>query len=559
MTLVIGVLNVTPDSFSDGGAWLDPEVAIRHGLALFDAGADIIDVGGESTRPGARRIGAAEEQGRVLPVIEALAAAGATVSVDTMNAETARSAVAAGATIINDVSGGYADPALLSVAAETGVTLILSHWRGHSATMDELAVYHDVVAEVSRELSTSVANALAAGVRRERIVLDPGLGFAKTAAHNWQLLAEIDELEALGLPMMIGASRKRFLADLLAPGADPSGRDLPTAVLSALMAQRSLWAVRVHDVAATRIAIDVVERIRSADPRRSAASTSRDRIRLIGLEATGHHGVFDFERRDGQRFIVDLDVSLDLARAAASDDVADTLHYGELADKVVSRIESEPVGLIETLAESIASLVLDHDPVRAVTVTVHKPGAPITAPFEDVSVTVTRRRPLTRAVIALGGNLGDREANLARAMAMLSETPDVWLRQRSGMVESPALRLDGVDYDAPRYLNAVVAVDTRLSARGLLRELNRIESALGRVRDTRWGDRTLDLDIITFGDARIHDDLLTIPHPRAGDRAFVLVPWLEVDPRAELPGIGPVAALPALADHELVPWPRARS
>ncbi|WP_245931682.1 dihydropteroate synthase [Actinokineospora auranticolor] len=249
---VMGVLNVTPDSFSDGGRFLDLDDAIEHGIALWSQGADLIDVGGESTRPGADRVAADTEIARVVPVIRELVAEGAVVSVDTTRARVAEAAVAAGAQVINDVSGGLADTDMVRVAAETGVPWVLMHWRGHSRDMDTLAEYTDVVAEVRAELLARVDTALVGGVSPEAIVLDPGIGFAKTAAHNWALLRELGALLDLGFPVLIGVSRKRFLGALLA-GTDgtprpPHGREDATAAVSTLVASAGAWGVRVHDV-----------------------------------------------------------------------------------------------------------------------------------------------------------------------------------------------------------------------------------------------------------------------------------------------------------------------
>jgi dihydropteroate synthase len=259
----MGILNVTPDSFSDGGRWAETDAAIQRGMQLASQGADIVDVCGESTRPGADRVPADAEQARVIPVIRELARNGVTVSVDTLHAETARAAIEAGAAIINDVSGGLADPAMASVAAETGSPYIAMHWRGHAQEMDRLAEYTDVVQDVRRELEARVDALLAAGVAPGQIILDPGLGFAKQGAHNWELLARLDVLQALGFPVMVGASRKRFLAGLLPTDAPVSARDLPTAVISVLSAQAGAWAVRVHDVETTLTALAVLARLDS--------------------------------------------------------------------------------------------------------------------------------------------------------------------------------------------------------------------------------------------------------------------------------------------------------
>jgi dihydropteroate synthase len=269
---VIGVVNVTPDSFSDGGRHFDTAAAIEHGLALHRQGADIVDVGGESTRPGAGRIDTAEEIRRAVPVVRALAEAGVTVSIDTMRRETAAAALAGGAAIVNDVSGGLADPDLPRLVADAGVPYVVMHWRGHSADMQQRATYADVVAEVSAELCARLEAVVAAGVDPGQIVLDPGIGFAKTAAHNWTLLANIDTLVGLGQPLLIGASRKSFLGRLLAHDDAPRDSDQradATVAVTALAAAAGAWGVRVHDVRGNADAVRVVAAIaaaRSAQP-----------------------------------------------------------------------------------------------------------------------------------------------------------------------------------------------------------------------------------------------------------------------------------------------------
>lgn len=273
--LVMGVLNVTPDSFSDGGQFSAEDDALNHARLLIAAGSNIIDIGGESTRPGAERISIEEEQRRVLRVIERVAqepsfiASGAKISIDTMNSQTAKAAVACGAEIINDVSGGLADENMFAVAAESGAILVISHWRGFSDRMDTLNEYQDIARDVATELAARVEVAVTAGVKREKIVIDPGLGFAKDMQQNWKLVARLDELEKLGLPILVGASRKRFIAGMLEPDeageVSNSRRDLATAVLTALLLQRKLWGIRVHNVLATTDAIDVVEALRNAE------------------------------------------------------------------------------------------------------------------------------------------------------------------------------------------------------------------------------------------------------------------------------------------------------
>ena len=269
--VVIGVLNVTPDSFSDGGRFTSLDDAVAHGCRLADDGADLVDVGGESTRPGADRVDAAEEERRVIPVIEALVANGVRVSIDTYRAVVAERALAAGASVVNDVSGGLGDPDMAAVVGAAGCPWILMHWRGHSRRMQDLAHYVDVVDDVRRELAERVEAANQAGISPDRIVIDPGLGFAKTAEHNWALLAHLDVLVGFGLPVLIGASRKSFLGRVL---ADPAGtprpvgeREAATVALTAYAATQGAWGVRVHDVRANVDAARTIAAVREAATR----------------------------------------------------------------------------------------------------------------------------------------------------------------------------------------------------------------------------------------------------------------------------------------------------
>lgn len=266
---VMGVVNVTPDSFSDGGQWFDTDLAVKHGLDLLAAGADLVDVGGESTRPGAARVDEAEELRRVIPVVRELAAAGAVISVDTMRAAVAEQAVEAGARLVNDVSGGGADPAMVPMVAAAGVPFVVMHWRGESIDMNNRAVYADVVGEVVAELRTGLERAVAGGIDPERIVVDPGLGFAKNAGHDLALVAHLAALRELGRPLLVAASRKRFLGRVLAgdEGSPPPARerDAATAAVSALAAREGAWAVRVHEVRASADAVRVARAIEAAE------------------------------------------------------------------------------------------------------------------------------------------------------------------------------------------------------------------------------------------------------------------------------------------------------
>ncbi|MHC3391425.1 dihydropteroate synthase [Streptomyces lavendulocolor] len=265
---VMGVVNVTPDSFSDGGRWFDTTAAIKHGLELVAQGADLVDVGGESTRPGATRVDEEEELRRVVPVVRGLSAEGVAVSVDTMRASVARRAVEAGAILVNDVSGGLADPGMVPAVAAAEVPFVVMHWRGFSEDMNSLAVYDDVVTEVVTELRTRMEAVVEGGVDPERIVVDPGLGFAKAAPHDLALVAHLADLRALGRPLLVAASRKRFLGHVLAgEGSAPPPareRDAATAAVSAIAAYEGAWAVRVHEVRATADAVRVARAVEAA-------------------------------------------------------------------------------------------------------------------------------------------------------------------------------------------------------------------------------------------------------------------------------------------------------
>lgn len=394
--IIMGVLNVTPDSFSDGGEYLDPDAAIARARELASQGANIIDVGGESTRPGAAPVPLEEEQRRILPVIEALSAEGITVSVDTLHAATARAAVFAGARYVNDVSGGLHDGEMFQTVAglsgEYDTHLIIGHWRGVPDPAHSRSGYRDVVSEVRDALAERVARAVAAGVSPHRIVLDPGLGFDKTAAQGWQLLAHLERLTALGYPVLVGASRKRMLAETLGERDDSATRDLATAVVSSLVARSGAWGVRVHDVASSAAALALTAAFEAGASASAGLGSQapRDRITLTGLEVFAYHGVYDFEREQGQRFVIDAEVAVDLSPAAAGDELARTVNYAELTSAILEAVANDPVDLIETLAERVARVALGFAGVRQARITVHKPDAPIDATFGDVSVTIER-------------------------------------------------------------------------------------------------------------------------------------------------------------------------
>ncbi len=386
--VIMGILNVTPDSFSDGGQYANVVDAVSRAEQMISEGASIVDVGGESTRPGAERISAEVELTRVIPVIEELVARGMYVSIDTMRAEVARAAVTAGAKMINDVSGGLADPDMLTTVAQLGVPVVLMHWRGPSKTMQENTAYANVVTDVCSELHQQVDKALAAGVARNNIVLDPGIGFGKTFEHNWELLHQLDALQALGFPVLVGVSRKRFLGALLAeedgsprPERD---RDTASAVIAAQVLRKGAWGVRVHQVRET---LDAYFALNAVDPH-----IAQDRIELFGVRDFGYHGVLAHEKEQGQYFSIDATLGLSIAHAAQTDDLADTVNYAEVADAIRARITGEPLDLIEKLAELVAQDCLTFPQVVSAHIRVHKPDAPIEGDFADVVVSRYKHR-----------------------------------------------------------------------------------------------------------------------------------------------------------------------
>jgi dihydropteroate synthase len=381
--VIMGILNLTPDSFSDGGQFDSVESAVDAATSMAARGANIIDIGGESTRPGAERISLETELARVIPVIEQIAAQGIYVSIDTMRSEVAAAAISAGARMVNDVSGGLADPQMLEVVASLGVPIVLMHWRGASKSMQENIHYDNALVEVCSELQNRAKAALNAGIDRGNIILDPGIGFGKEAEHNWELLRNLDALLALGYPLLVGVSRKRFIGSLLADSEgmprDVSARDIASAIASAYLLQRGAWGVRVHDVQATS---DAYRALCAINP-----EPAIDSIELLGLREFGRHGVLEHERINGQYFSVDATLGLSISHAALTDELADTVNYAEVADSIRARIAGEPVDLIEKLAELIATDCLAFPQVVVAKIRVHKPDAPIEGEFGDVIVT----------------------------------------------------------------------------------------------------------------------------------------------------------------------------
>jgi dihydroneopterin aldolase len=383
--VILGILNVTPDSFSDGGRWQSPSAAIDHALELVEQGADIIDIGGESTRPGAARVPAVDELARILPIVRELSRHDIHLSIDTMNASTAGACVDAGARYINDVSGGLADSDMYRVAASSGAKYIAMHWREHSETMQRAPVYADVVGEVRGELSA----------RHHR----SGAGVLENRRAQLAVAGRSARVGEPGVSGARGGVAQKIPGRIHRPGsARERSRQRHGDAQRAVGAGRSVGsagAQRGRDPRRARRVESLDVRTHSTSrngPSMTNAPHPLDRIILTGLRATAFHGVFEHEKRDGQDFFIDLTVHLDFSAAAAGDELAETVHYGILAEEVVAAVESDPVDLIETVAERVATVALAHTAVQLVEVTIHKPGAPITVPFADVAVSITRGR-----------------------------------------------------------------------------------------------------------------------------------------------------------------------
>ncbi|MDR1512617.1 MAG: dihydropteroate synthase [Propionibacteriaceae bacterium] len=545
-TCLVGILNVTPDSFSDGGQFLDPATAAAHGLALSERGAAWVDVGGESTRPGATPVPLKDELSRVLPVVEGLAAQGVAVSVDTVKAEVARAAVAAGATLVNDVSGGLADAAMLPLMGELGVRYVVGHWRGWM-TSGAAADYGDVVEAVIGELGERVEAALQAGVPQDNIVIDPGLGFSKSAADNWALLRAADRIQDLGWPVLWGASRKRFLAE-------SGDRDAAGVAVTTYLAERGAWGVRVHDVAAHAAALRAVEALAEPGARRQASPGSSapapvgahagtglphevgaragtglihevgarpgtgpwhevsarrpDRIELKGVTAWGLHGVLPEEKADAQPFAVDLTAHL----SANPPDAPTSCHreLGEgafLRETTTTRSQDDASGARDGVVtvdySRLSALVVDaieHESFDLVeTLADHIARSALAVPgVAAVDVTVHKpRAPLPEAFDDVAVTV-HREPAPPRRQAVFSLGSNLgdrlaWLRFGvTGLVTTPGLDFLAVSDvhetepvgvgEQPLYLNAVLIVESDWPAHALLRRGQALEALAGRDR-----------------------------------------------------------------------------
>jgi len=413
----MGVINVTPDSFSDGGRYLDPEAAVAHGLALAADGAAILDVGGESTRPGAGPVPVQEELRRVVPVIEALACAGGdfALSIDTTKMDVARAAMDAGARMVNDVSALRSDPSMAALVAERGAGCCLMHMRGEPRTMQDEPRYDDVVSDVKAFLEERLAFAVGEGVPEGKIWLDPGIGFGKTAAHNLELLRRLDEIVAIGLPVVVGTSRKSFLGKLT--GGRAEGERLPGTIATSVLAwERGASVFRVHDVAAVVDALvvtaatvgspivggNMIDEHDPPDPDDEIDGGGFDpededeiaepavTVEITGLSLFTRHGVTPPERELGQRLLLDVTFELTDCDAMVTDRVEDTVDYADVCEQVALAAQERSYKTLERLCNAIAGRLMERYGADSVRVKATKPEPPIALPVQEVSVEVWR-------------------------------------------------------------------------------------------------------------------------------------------------------------------------
>ena len=489
-TYIMGILNVTPDSFSDGGKWNSMDNALRHAEAMIAEGADILDVGGESTRPGHTPVSAEEEAARVLPVIEALNSHfDVPISVDTFKASVAEVSLQAGADLVNDVWGLKYDPQMASVIAKYNAACCLMHNK-------EKAEYNNFLVDMLAETQECVNIARRAGISDEKIILDPGIGFGKTYEMNLEAMNHLELFQHLGFPVLLGTSRKSMIG--LALDLPVDQRVEGTIATSVIGVMKGCAFVRVHDVKENKRAVQMTE---------------------------ANHGVFPEENVLGQKFVISATLYTSTRTAGLTDDLTASIHYGEVSQMITRFVQEHTYKLLETVVENLARMLLLTLPsLQKVTLKIEKPWAPVGLPLKTVSVEITRE--WHTAYIALGSNLGDKQKYLDDAVQGLADTEDCIVEQVSDyLVTEP---YGGVEQDV--FLNGALKLRTLLTPEELLDRLHELEQAAHRERIVHWGPRTLDLDILLYDQMIIDTPVLHVPHIDMENRDFVLIPLTELAP-----------------------------
>ena len=511
-TYIMGILNVTPDSFSDGGKWNSMDNALRHAEAMIAEGADILDVGGESTRPGHTPVSAEEEAARVLPVIEALNSHfDVPISVDTFKASVAEVSLQAGADLVNDVWGLKYDPQMASVIAKYNAACCLMHNK-------EKAEYNNFLVDMLAETQECVNIARRAGISDEKIILDPGIGFGKTYEMNLEAMNHLELFQQLGFPVLLGTSRKSMIG--LALDLPVDQRVEGTIATSVIGVMKGCAFVRVHDVKENKRAVQMTEAILGRH-----MEYFMDKIEIKELEIFANHGVFPEENVLGQKFVISATLYTSTRTAGLTDDLTASIHYGEVSQMITRFVQEHTYKLLETVVENLARMLLLTLPsLQKVTLKIEKPWAPVGLPLKTVSVEITRE--WHTAYIALGSNLGDKQKYLDDAVQGLADTEDCIVEQVSDyLVTEP---YGGVEQDV--FLNGALKLRTLLTPEELLDRLHELEQAAHRERIVHWGPRTLDLDILLYDQMIIDTPVLHVPHIDMENRDFVLIPLTELAP-----------------------------
>ena len=516
-TYIMGILNITPDSFSDGGKWNHLDEALRHTEAMIADGADIIDIGGESTRPGHTPVSAEEEAQRVLPVIEAVRKRfDIPISVDTFKSSVAESAIQAGADLVNDIWGLKYDSEMGAVIAKYDAACCLMHNKSNTE-------YNNFLIDMLSETQECVNLARKAGIKDEKIILDPGVGFGKTFEMNLETMNHLELFKDLGFPVLLGTSRKSMIG--LALDLPVDQRVEGTLATSVIGVIKGCSFVRVHDVKENRRVIQMTEAISQQKGTTVMDETRFDKIEIKELEIFANHGVYPEENVLGQKFVISATLFTHTRQAGLTDDLSASINYGEVSHMITDFTRNHTFKLLEALAENLAEMLLDSlSGLEQITLKIEKPWAPVGLPLKTVSVEITRK--WHTAYIAFGSNMGDKKLFIDNGIRGLKKTKGCRIEAVSDyLVTEPY----GVT-DQDEFLNGVLKMRTLLSPEELLERLHQLEQEANRERIIHWGPRTLDLDILFYDQEIIDTADLHVPHPDMQNREFVLAPMNQIAP-----------------------------
>ena len=510
-TYIMGILNVTPDSFSDGGKWNDMDHALKHTEAMIAEGADILDIGGESTRPGHTPVGAQEEIERILPVIEAVKGRfDIPISVDTYKGCVAEEALKHGADLINDIWGLKYDPEMAPVIARYQAPCCLMHNKDNTE-------YNNFIVDMLAETQECVNIAKRAGIADDKIILDPGVGFGKTYEMNLMTMDNLELFRKLGYPVLLGTSRKSMIG--LALDLPVDQRVEGTLATSVIGVMKGCAFVRVHDIKENKRVIQMTEAILGRE------EELMDKIEIRDLEIFANHGVFPEETALGQKFVVSAVMYTETRPAGLTDDLSAAINYGEVSHMITDFLQKNTYKLLEAAVENLAeTLLLSLPLLKKITLRIEKPWAPVGLPLKTVAVEITRG--WHTAYIAFGSNMGDKKKYLDNAIQGLRDMKEIVVEKVSEYLVTEPYG----DVEQDEFLNGALRVRTLLSPEELLDRLHVLEQAADRKRIIHWGPRTLDLDILFYDNEIIDTVELHVPHIDMENRDFVLKPMVEIAP-----------------------------